>query len=81
MTGKAAGHIALRPFFFDLSYFSDSPCDGLQVSLNKPHEPLHHGTRYNGRKNLLHASRARRSGHEAQIILDVEMGLLTDVTR
>lgn len=67
-------------FFFDLSCFSKLPCDGLQVSLNKRHAPVHHGTRYNDRKDLLNASRARRSGHEAQLILDVEVGLLTDVT-
>ena len=80
VTGKAAEHIALRPFFFDLSCFSDLPCDGLQVSLNKPYAPMHHETRYNDRKDLLNASRARRLGHEAQLILDVEVGLLTDVT-
>ena len=80
MTGKAAGHIALRPFF-DLSCFSNLPYDGLQVSLNKPHESVRHGTIYNDRKGILNASCARRSGHEAQIILHVEMGLLTDVTR
>ena len=68
-------------FFFNLSCFSKLPCNGLQVSLNKRHVPVHHGTRYNDRKDLLHASCARRSGHEAQLILDVEVGLLTDVTR
>ena len=48
--------------------------------MNKRHAPVYRITRYNDRKDLLNASRARRSGHEAQLILDVEVGLLTDVT-
>ena len=37
-------------FFFNLSCFSKLPFNGLQVSLNKRHVPVHHGTRYNDRK-------------------------------